>query len=60
MKNLDLVNRDRLDEMLILLARECHDICHYNNIQTCHDCPYKEACDAIEQIEFALMDKGTD
>lgn len=60
MKNLDLVNRDRLDEMLTLLAYECSDIRDEHNVQTCHDCPYKEACDALNHIEIALMDKGTE
>lgn len=56
MKNLDLVNRDRLDEILTLLAYECSDIRDEHNVQSCHDCPYKEACDGLNRIEIALLD----
>lgn len=60
MKNLNLVNRDRLDEMLNLLAYECSDIRDEHNVQTCRDCPYKEACDGLNKIEIAFIDGETE
>lgn len=59
-ENLDLINRDRLDEMLTLLAFECSDIRDEHRLQTCRKCPYKEVCDGLNRIEIALIDKGTD
>lgn len=60
MKNLNLINRERFDTMLTELAFECSDIRDEHGVQTCRDCPYKEACDALNHIEIALMDKGTE
>lgn len=54
-ENLDLINRDRLDKMLTQLAFECSDIRDEHRLQTCHKCPYKEACDALNSIEVALI-----
>lgn len=59
-ENLDLINRDRLDEMLTQLAFECSDIRDKHCLQTCRKCPYKEVCDGLNSIEIALIDKGTD
>ena len=59
-ENLDLINRDRLDDILTKLAFECSDIREEHHVETCCKCPYKEACDALNRIEIALMDKGTD
>ena len=59
-ENLELINRDRLDDMLTQLAFECSNIRDEHHVETCRKCPYKEACDALNCIEIALMDKGTD
>lgn len=60
MKNLNLVNRGRLEEILTLLAFECSDIREVDNVLSCHDCPYKEACDALNRIEITLIDNSAD
>lgn len=60
MENLELINLDRLDEMLTLLAYECSDIRNKHNVQTCKDCPYKEACDGLNKLEIAFIDGETE
>lgn len=59
-ENLNLINRERLDEILTQLAFECSDIRDEHHVQTCHKCPYKEACDALNKLEIEVSIKGTD
>lgn len=54
-ENLNLINRDRLDDILTQLAFECSDIRDEHHLETCRKCPYKEACDALNRIEVALI-----
>ena len=53
-ENLNLINRDRLDEILTQLAFECSDIRDEHHVQTCRKCPYKEVCDALNKLELAI------
>lgn len=57
MKNLDLINRDRLDKILTELAFECASIRDEHHVETCRKCPYKEACDALNKLEIAIAVK---
>lgn len=56
-ENLNLINRDRLDDILTQLAFECADIRDEHHVQTCRKCPYKEACDALNKLELAIAIK---
>ena len=59
-ENLNLINRERLDEILTQLAFECASIRYEHHVQTCRKCPYKEACDALNKLELSIALKGTD
>lgn len=59
-ENLNLINRDRLDDILTQLAFECSNIRDEHHVETCRKCPYKEACDALNKLELAIALKGTD
>ena len=59
-ENINLINRDRLDEILTQLAFECSNIRDEHHVQTCRKCPYKEACDALNKLELSLCIKGAD
>ena len=54
MKNANLVNRDRLDAMLSELAHECQTFFYLNGGAGCKECPYKAACDALNNVEIAV------
>ena len=59
-ENLNLINRDRLDNILTELAFECSSIRDEHHVQTCRKCPYKEACDALNKLEIPISIKGAD
>ena len=54
MKNVNLINRDRLDSMLSLLGHECRTFFRINGSMSCEQCPYKDACYALNKLEIAV------
>ena len=54
MKNINLINRDRLDAILLELAHECQTFFYLNDGAGCKECPYKVACDALNKVEIAV------
>ena len=58
MENVDKINRDRLDIMLTQLAYECQSFFNEEDGSCCKNCPYKIACDALNKIEIAILEKG--
>lgn len=54
MKNVNLINRDRLDAMLSQLAQECPTFFYLDGGASCKNCPYNDACEALNKIEIAV------
>lgn len=55
-KNLSLANAELVDQLRIDIIKCCQDYCRKRG-RGCHNCPYKEICDAHDELFWAIDER---